>query len=308
MKRLLFLLPAVVFFGAGCFLYPSAPTAVVPRAVPVAPVVQPSVEQVTTTEATTTSSAEQPPTLEEEYQRDTATRKACGLPPSPYFFSDQGDVNGPVFLMERRGNGEYTALTDDISNDVGYSSGMGRACGDSGSDVVILEPKNRSVLYILSTFEKDGMHVDEFDLTKKVFMKTDLSSGTQGGLQLNFKIAPTEDRLLYVADLMETCGGPFPDNTQKCTDFERSLYLQDLQTGKVAIFAKLPKGYSYTRSVYPPNLMGEGLRSRGDVSWIDANTIRAVIYSDKTPLEYNGPERAPLKTITVKVGQANVKL
>lgn len=196
-------------------------------------------------------------------------------------------------MVYRAKEGEYKIVADKIVAEL--PMGFRSICGD-GQDTVILEPGSRPVLYILVATYKDEMQLTQFDLEKNVFPSIDSASPSIEAARylLNFKIAPSEDKLLYIEDV---------------PDFGRSLSVLDLATETKNVFGTLPHEYSYAKETYAPNLMADALRSNGDVSWMDSKTVKASIYpyQAKPPCETCGqnPLKA-FKSITVRIDQKEV--
>lgn len=302
MKYLVPLLAGGLLFGAGCSSLPFAsppssplsPVAAVP--VPPSPPAGGPVGKIAITDELKNQ-------FEADYQEQTSHRKDQALPAGHYFISviefGQGPEDYAIVLAERSASGTYRI----ISQDLGDSVDQGLYGGTRNSVTLILEPKGRDVVYLLTAYDKGVSRVSTFDLAKGATTEPSIADS-------DFVVAPTEDRLLYIVDSTDGCAPGVLDATPEspCVDYGRSLSILDLATGSISGFARLPKGYSFVRSVYPPNSMGEGLHSAGDLTWVGPETIRAIIYSDKAaaPCEYCGAApRKVLKTVEVKVGQAD---
>ncbi|MBI5654801.1 hypothetical protein HZC53_04080 [Candidatus Uhrbacteria bacterium] len=283
MKYLIPLFAGSLLFGAGCSLPFVSPPPVQRMPAPAYPVAPPPAPVMT---APTTQTA-----YEAAYASAVATRKACGLKAGHYFTFI--DAQGSGKLVYRANEGEYKIVADKIETDL--PMGFRPICGD-GQDTIILEPGSKPVLYILVATYKDEMQLTEFDLEKNVFPGVDKaeSSIEATSYLLNFKIAPSEDKLLYIEDL---------------PDYGWSLSVLDLATGAKSVFGTLPHEYSYAEAMYAPNMMADGLRAKGEVSWVDSKTVKASIYPYEAtpPCETCGqkPLKA-VKSIMVRTDQKEV--
>ncbi|MFH1078108.1 MAG: hypothetical protein V1745_02390 [Patescibacteria group bacterium] len=236
--------------------------------------------------------------FEKDFASETDLRTSNGLPPGHYFTSIIADAS---YIIRRDGPGTYEIL------------GLGGVQTIDG--LPILEPKGQGLLYLYVEPWKDYGYWQVFDLKERRILNSD------SPLRIVYwnAISPTEDQLIYIGDEADKkCPAENQHWSNCAVDYGRYLIVKDLTYSDSekdrmvdpfdgTIFARLPAGYSYAKTVYPPNLMGEGLRSAGDVTWTDKG-IRAKIYSDATPVEYPGPERTALRSITVRLDQATVDI
>ena len=196
---------------------------------------------------------------------------------------------------------------------VGIKTGSYKILADVGDIAggLILEPKGLDILLVETDSWKDSFYYNIFDLKKKRMLHDPTSYPLVSEPNA---ISPDEDHLLFIIDA-ETSGCA-PENPYACVDYGR--YLQSLEIVvpsaknqnadfQAINFARLPKGYTYAESLYPPNLMADGLRSAGKVTWTAA-WIKVNIYSDAKDIDYGDPPRTPLRTISVTFDQADVKL
>jgi hypothetical protein len=228
--------------------------------------------------------------FKEEYALQAGNREKQGLSPGSLFFVQasvagvKGGDGDRLMLVKKMTDGFFSIIEQDIGNTIVE----GLFGGNRNLFSLILEPKNSEEIFFLEGFDKDWQRIWSYRQTQKAFKELD-------GELLGGKVSPTEDRLLYIDDSL---------------GYGKALRSVDLRLGRATVFGRLPTGYSYAQATYPPNNMGDGLRSKGDVSWVDPATVRAVVYSDKTDIS-NYPDsepRAALKTITVDISQADVKL
>ncbi len=240
--------------------------------------------------------------FEQTFLTQTEARKKYGLPSGQYLIATM-DNDEHVALVKRITTNDFIILATTTAQSDGYNERS-----------FVLEPKQASgkYLYLAIPYWKHLFTIKVFDAEKNEFLALPPEQKNIERFEPD-AIAITEDRLLYIGN-NETTPGCTPKNYLDCTDWGRFLNVISIHTAyqtentAPTKIGELPKGYSYAKKVFPPNLMGDVLLPAGTISWGEGEKITATIYSDKKTLEYNTPDREALETITITPEQTYATL